>query len=224
VSIKSGVEIQHLRTCDYDSPKRPIKTQCLFVAEIPEKPHQSPSVENRKIGSDCSCHASEPFENCSFSDRSGTRITLPFISNLLLLFLRLGLLPSQLGLQSSVLLGQVEELPCLVEWQLLLDSVLSDDDSSLLQSSRERITGQLPEAQLRNQRLRRSVALQTAATKSAKKVMKYGKVRQTAVRWAESAKSSRKNSNKYENEISQLTVLYRLPTGFNSSLADFAAK
>jgi hypothetical protein len=37
-----------------------------------------------------------------------TRITLPYISNLLLLFLWLDLLPSQLGLQSSVLLGQVE--------------------------------------------------------------------------------------------------------------------
>ena len=45
----------------------------------------------------------------SFSDRAGTRITLAFISNLLLLFLWRG--QSQLGLQSSVLLGQVEELP-----------------------------------------------------------------------------------------------------------------
>src|ERR1700732_861537 len=75
------------------------------------KPHQSPSAQNRKIGSDCSFHASELLENCSFSDRAGTRITLSFISNLLLLFLCLGPLPSQLGLQSSVLLGQVEELP-----------------------------------------------------------------------------------------------------------------
>src|ERR1700736_161686 len=40
------------------------------------KPHQSPSAQNRKIGSDCSFHASEPLENCSFSDRVGTRITL----------------------------------------------------------------------------------------------------------------------------------------------------
>src|ERR1700738_5659783 len=75
------------------------------------KPHQSPSAQNRKIGSDCSFHASELLENCSFSDRAGTRITLPFISYLLLLFLCLGPLPSQLGLQSSVLLGPVEELP-----------------------------------------------------------------------------------------------------------------
>src|SRR3984893_10035371 len=75
------------------------------------KPHQSPSAQNRKIGSDCSFHASELLENCSFSNRAGTRITLPFIGNLLLLFLWLGPLPSQFGLQSSVLLGQVEELP-----------------------------------------------------------------------------------------------------------------
>src|ERR1700730_6893627 len=75
------------------------------------KPHQSPSAQNRKIGSDCSFHASELLENCSFSNRAGTRITLPFISNLLLLFLWLGPLPSQLGLQSSILRGEVEELP-----------------------------------------------------------------------------------------------------------------
>src|SRR6202048_1224551 len=75
------------------------------------KPHQSPCAQNRKIGSDCSFHASELLENCSFSDRADTPIILPFISNLLLLFLCLGPLPSQLGLQSSVLLGQVEELP-----------------------------------------------------------------------------------------------------------------
>src|SRR3984893_11221463 len=75
------------------------------------KPHQSPSAQNRKIGSDCSFHASELLENCSFSDRAGTRIALPFISNLLLLFLWLGSLPSQLGLQSSIFLGQVEKLP-----------------------------------------------------------------------------------------------------------------
>src|ERR1700693_3944239 len=54
------------------------------------KPHQSPSAQNRKIGSDCSFHASQLVENCSFSDRAGIRITLPFISNLLLLFLWLG--------------------------------------------------------------------------------------------------------------------------------------
>src|ERR1700680_54288 len=44
------------------------------------KPHQSPSAQNRKIGSDCSFHASELLENCSFSDRDGTRITLSIIS------------------------------------------------------------------------------------------------------------------------------------------------
>src|SRR3984893_2309992 len=77
------------------------------------KPHQSPSAQNRKIGSDCSFHASELLENCSFSDRDGTRITLPFINDidLLLLFLWLGPLQSKLGLQISILLGQVEELP-----------------------------------------------------------------------------------------------------------------
>jgi hypothetical protein len=48
------------------------------------KPHQSPSVRNRKIGSDCSFQASEPFENCSFSDRDGARITSSLISFLLL--------------------------------------------------------------------------------------------------------------------------------------------
>jgi len=35
VGTKPSVEIQHLRTCDDDSPKRPIETQRLFVAEIP---------------------------------------------------------------------------------------------------------------------------------------------------------------------------------------------
>src|ERR1700738_1713411 len=75
------------------------------------KPHQSPSAQNRKTGSDCSFHASELLENCSFSDRAGTRITLPFISNLLLLFLWLGPLPSPLGLQSSIPRGEVEGLP-----------------------------------------------------------------------------------------------------------------
>jgi hypothetical protein len=66
--------------------------------------------------------------------------------------------------------------------------------------------------------------LQTAAPKPAKKVMKYGKVNQTAVRRAESAKSSQKNSNGYQNGIAELIVLYRLPNGFHSGLADFAAK
>jgi hypothetical protein len=33
------------------------------------------------------------------------------------------------------------EFPCLVEWQLLLGAVFSDDDSSLFWSSGERITG-----------------------------------------------------------------------------------
>src|ERR1700737_16106 len=75
------------------------------------KPHQSPCAQNRKIGSDCSFHSSELLENCSFSDRADPPIILPFISNLLLLFLCLGPLPSQLGLQSSFLLGQVEGPP-----------------------------------------------------------------------------------------------------------------
>jgi hypothetical protein len=35
VSTKTSVEIQHLRTCDDDGPKRPIETQCLFVVKIP---------------------------------------------------------------------------------------------------------------------------------------------------------------------------------------------
>jgi len=48
---------------------------------------------------------------CPVLSERVTRITLPFISNLLLLFLWLGPLPSQLGLQSSVVLGQVEKLP-----------------------------------------------------------------------------------------------------------------
>jgi hypothetical protein len=39
------------------------------------KPHRSPSPKNRKIGSDCSFHASELLENCSFSDRAGNRTT-----------------------------------------------------------------------------------------------------------------------------------------------------
>jgi hypothetical protein len=77
--------------------------------------------------------------------------------------------------QRDLLSLEHTELPYLVEWRLLLDAVLTDDDSFPFQSSRERITGQLPGAQLRNQRLRRSVGLHTAATKSAKKVMKYGK-------------------------------------------------
>jgi hypothetical protein len=33
VSAKTSIEIQHLRSCDYDGPKRPIETQRLFVAE-----------------------------------------------------------------------------------------------------------------------------------------------------------------------------------------------
>jgi hypothetical protein len=40
------------------------------------------------------------------------------------------------------------------------------------------------------------VALDTAGTKPAEKVTKYGKVHQTAVRWVETAKSSQKKSNK----------------------------
>jgi hypothetical protein len=39
------------------------------------------------LGSDCSFHASELLENCSFRERDGSRITLPFIGDLLLLFL-----------------------------------------------------------------------------------------------------------------------------------------
>ena len=35
VGAKPSVEIQHLRTCDNDGPKRPVKTECFFVAEIP---------------------------------------------------------------------------------------------------------------------------------------------------------------------------------------------
>src|ERR1700737_501998 len=82
---------------------RPIKTECFFVAEISAgaetKEREAPPVSlcpNRKIGSDCSFHASELLENCSFSDRDGTRITLSLISLLLLLFLWLGPLPSHL--------------------------------------------------------------------------------------------------------------------------------
>jgi hypothetical protein len=105
VSTKPSVEIQHLRPCDHDGPKRPIETECFFVAEIPagaeteerETPPIS-SAQNRKIGSDCSFHASEPRENCSFSDRTGTRITLPFISYLLLPHLFFCPLPIQFGL------------------------------------------------------------------------------------------------------------------------------
>src|ERR1700720_2041239 len=75
------------------------------------KPQQSPSAQNRKIGSDCSFHASELLENCSFSDRAVIGIKLAFISNLLLFFLRLAPLLSHSGFQSSVLRGQVEEFP-----------------------------------------------------------------------------------------------------------------
>jgi hypothetical protein len=35
-------------------------------------------------------------------------------------------------LRTKVSLAEHTELPCLVEWQLLLDAVLSDDDNSLL--------------------------------------------------------------------------------------------
>ena len=35
MGAKTSVEIQYLRTCNDDGPKRPIKTECLFVAEIP---------------------------------------------------------------------------------------------------------------------------------------------------------------------------------------------
>jgi hypothetical protein len=34
VSTEASVEFQRLRTCDDDGPKRPVKTQCFFVAEI----------------------------------------------------------------------------------------------------------------------------------------------------------------------------------------------
>src|SRR6266481_2733933 len=70
------------------------------------KPHQSPSAQNRKMGSDCSFHASEPLENCSFSDLAGTRVTLSFMSYLLLLLLCFCPLPIQLG----------DFLPCVVAW------------------------------------------------------------------------------------------------------------
>jgi hypothetical protein len=86
VGGKPSVEIKHLRTCD-DRSKRPIEGAVSFVAEIPAgaetknwEAHQSPSAKNRKIGSDCSFHASESFENCSFSHRAGTRTTSPLIS------------------------------------------------------------------------------------------------------------------------------------------------
>jgi hypothetical protein len=54
----------------------------LFISEslsqrAPDRPNSSPSAQNRKIGSDCSFHASELLENCSFSDCAGTQITLP---------------------------------------------------------------------------------------------------------------------------------------------------
>jgi hypothetical protein len=62
------------------------------------KPHQSPSAQNRKVGSDCSFHASELLENCSFSDLAGTRITLSLIRFLLLFHLYLCPLPVQFGL------------------------------------------------------------------------------------------------------------------------------
>jgi hypothetical protein len=32
---KPSVEVKHLRTCDDEGPKRPIETQCCFLAEIP---------------------------------------------------------------------------------------------------------------------------------------------------------------------------------------------
>src|ERR1700730_2703308 len=34
VGAKPSVEIQRLRTCDDDGRKRPIETECLFLAEI----------------------------------------------------------------------------------------------------------------------------------------------------------------------------------------------
>ena len=69
------------------------------------------SLQNRKIVSDCSFHASQPRENCSFSDRAGTRTKLSLISFLLLPRLFFFPPPIQLGLYGSVFLGQVEELP-----------------------------------------------------------------------------------------------------------------
>src|SRR4029077_10530526 len=75
------------------------------------KPHQSSSAKNRKIGSDCSFHASDPLENCSFNDRAGTRITLSLISSLLLFLLRFCPLPIQLHLKSSFYFGAVGDLP-----------------------------------------------------------------------------------------------------------------
>jgi hypothetical protein len=51
------------------------------------------------------------------------------------------------SLQRDLLSLEQTELSCLVEWQVLLDAILTDDDSSLFRSSRERITGQLPGVQ-----------------------------------------------------------------------------
>jgi hypothetical protein len=53
VSTKRSVKIQHLRSCDDDSPMRPIKTKCLFVAEIPAgaetKELKAPPVNKRGL-------------------------------------------------------------------------------------------------------------------------------------------------------------------------------
>jgi hypothetical protein len=66
------LKIQKERTWSMRGPTRDVITALKTHLRRP----QSPSAQNRKIGSDCSFHASELLENCSFSDRVGTRMTL----------------------------------------------------------------------------------------------------------------------------------------------------
>jgi len=115
MGTKPNVEIQYLRTRDDDSSKLPIKTQRPFVAEIPagaetkvREPQQSPSAQNRKIGSDCSFQATEALGNCSFNDR--TVITLSFIRCLLSFLLRFYPLPPELD-ESCAFLSPLKEFP-----------------------------------------------------------------------------------------------------------------
>ena len=101
MGTKPSVEIQYRRTRDDDSPSCQERHRVSLSPKYQPalrlkygKPQQSPSAQNRKIGSDCSFQASEALENCSFND--GTVIPLSFIRFLLSLLLRFYALPREL--------------------------------------------------------------------------------------------------------------------------------
>jgi hypothetical protein len=153
---KPSLEIQHLRPCDDDGPKRPIETKRLSVAEnrlglrlvrLAKRTNrhadnglvdslglagvtgysyslvdmQSDAVANKLafIESDCAVI------NADHSPELVVEELLPAVFDV---FRESDPVADS---QRDLLLLENTEFPCLVEWQLLLDAVFSDNDSSL---------------------------------------------------------------------------------------------